>query len=188
MNEKPLEEAMEDVARAAEEAVQQTEEPAEEAAAKVAGAVEEVPEPFEEKMAEVVGEVGNILARNIAEDPEADSNDRLWGLLAYISQFIVPLIVPVLMLVLEPNKDRPFQRYHAVQSLGFLVAEIIYEILAGIVFSVLTVITLGCLGLVLWVLFVLPVIPAIYYGVLAYQGKRFEIPYLTKFMRQQGWL
>jgi len=198
MNDKlePLEEAMEDVAETAEEAVQKTEDLAEAVAAEAAETAEEAgeekaeeaAETFEEKLEQVVSEAGNFMARNITDDVDADDNDKLWSLAAYISQMIVPVIVPVIMLLIEPNKNRPFQKYHAAQSLGFLVATFVYEILAGIVFSVLTAITLGCLALVLWVLFLLPIIPAIYYAYLAYQGKRFEIPYLTKFMGEQGWL
>ena len=198
MNDKlePLEEAMEDVAETAQEAVQKTEDLAEAVAAEAAETAEEAgdkkaeeaAETFEEKLEQVVSEAGNFMARNITDDVDADDNDKLWSLAAYISQMIVPVIVPVIMLLIEPNKNRPFQKYHAAQSLGFLVATFVYEILAGIVFSVLTAITLGCGALVLWVLFLLPIIPAIYYAYLAYQGKRFEIPYLTKFMGEQGWL
>ena len=198
MNDKlqPLEEAMEDVAETADEAVQKTADLAEAVAVEAAETAEEAgdkraeeaAETFEEKLDQVVSEAGNFMARNITDDADADDNDKLWSLAAYISQMIVPVIVPVIMLLIEPNKNRPFQKYHAAQSLGFLVATFVYEILAGIVFSVLTAITLGCLALVLWVLFLLPIIPAIYYGYLAYQGKRFEIPYLTKFMGEQGWL
>lgn len=208
MNDKlePLEEAMEDVAETAQEAVQKTEDLAEAVAAEAAETAEEAgkvaedaleageekaeeaAKTFEDKLEQVVSEAGNFMARNITDDADADDNDKLWSLAAYISQMIVPVIVPVIMLLIEPNKSRPFQKYHAAQSLGFLVATFVYEILAGIVFSVLTAITLGCLALVLWVLFLLPIIPAIYYAYLAYQGKRFEIPYLTKFMGEQGWL
>jgi uncharacterized membrane protein len=145
-------------------------------------------EGFEERVERVVSEAGNFMARNIEEDPEANDSDKLWSLFAYLSQVVVPIVVPVIMLLLEPNRDRPFQRYHAVQSLGFLVAAFVYEILAGIVFSVLTAVTLGCLAAVLWILFLLPVVPAVYYAYLAYEGKRFEMPYLTKFMREQNWL
>jgi uncharacterized membrane protein len=196
MNDKlePLEEAMEDVAETAEEAVQKTEdlaeaaETVEEAGKAGEEKAEEAAETFEQKLGQVVSEAGNFMARNITDDVDADDNDKLWSLAAYISQVIVPVIVPVIMLLIEPNKNRPFQKYHAAQSLGFLVATFVYEILAGIAFSVLTAITLGCGALVLWVLFLLPIIPAIYYAYLAYQGKRFEIPYLTKFMGEQGWL
>lgn len=143
---------------------------------------------FDERLDDVMSEAGNFLAREVMTDPEANESDRLWGLLAYLSQVIVPIIIPVLMLILDPNKDRPFQRYHGIQSLGFLVVLAVYEVLAGAVFAILTVVTLGCLAAILWILFLVPIVPAIYYGYLAYQGKRFEIPYLTPFMRNQGWL
>jgi hypothetical protein len=37
-------------------------------------------------------------------------------------------------------------------------------------------------------LYFLPYIAAIYYGILAYQGQYCEIPILTDFMVDQGWL
>jgi antibiotic biosynthesis monooxygenase (ABM) superfamily enzyme len=37
-------------------------------------------------------------------------------------------------------------------------------------------------------LFFVPWAVSIYYGIQAYQGKYVEVPYLTKFMTQQGWL
>jgi uncharacterized membrane protein len=208
MNEtqEPLEEAIEDVSEAAEETVQRIEDLAEavpeeaeevaeeigDLAAETSEAVveeaEDTAEDLEDRLEGFVSEAGNFMARNITDDPEADENDKVWSLAAYLSQIIVPIVVPVIMLVIEPNKDRPFQKYHAAQSLGFVVAAFVYEILAGIVFAVLTAITLGCLAAILWILFLLPIIPAIYYAYLAYQGKRFEMPYLTKFMREQGWL
>ncbi len=128
------------------------------------------------------------IATGVTVDTEATENDRLMAALAYASQIIIPVVVPLIMLLSESSKNRPFQRYHAVQSLGFLVAAVIYEIVAAIVFTILTVISLGCLGLILWILFFLPIIPALYYAYLAYQGKRFEIPWVTNFMRQQKWL
>jgi hypothetical protein len=39
----------------------------------------------------------------------------------------------------------------------------------------------GCCG-------VLPLLALFYYAYLAYQGDYFDIPYLTEFMTQQGWL
>ena len=128
------------------------------------------------------------IATGVTVDTEASENDRLMAALAYASQIVIPIIIPLIMLLSETSKNRPFQRYHAVQSLGFLVAALIYEIVAAIVFTVLTVISFGCLGLILWIHFFLPIIPALYYAYLAYQGKRFEIPFVTNFMRQQNWL
>ncbi len=119
--------------------------------------------------------------------PPADDindNDRLMGLLAYIFGILVPLII----LFSEENKNRPFQRYHAIQSLGLSAAVVIYEVVACVVVTILATISAGILAACLWILFVLPFVPIIMYGIKAYQGEYVEIPVVTDFMKQQGWL
>jgi uncharacterized membrane protein len=111
-------------------------------------------------------------------------NDRLMALLAYI----IGVIVPIIILVSEEMKNRPFQRYHAIQSLGLWVAGLIYSVVACIVYFVLTTITLGILGVCLWIIFLLPIIPVILYGIKAYQGEWVVIPVVTDFMKGQGWV
>jgi len=115
---------------------------------------------------------------------DVTDNDRLMALLAYI----IGVIVPIIILVSEENKNRPFQRYHAVQSLGLWVASLIYSVLACIVYFLLSTITLGLLGFCLWILFLLPLVPVILYGIKAYQGEWVVIPVLTDFLKKQGWL
>ena len=112
-------------------------------------------------------------------------NDKLMAALAY---FLTP-IVPVIILLVDTMKVRPFQRYHAVQALGFfVVGYVIGGVVLGIIFAVCSAITLGLAALCLWIIFFLPLIPAIYYAMIAYQGNYFEIPMVTQFMIQQGWL
>ena len=122
--------------------------------------------------------------------PAKDStdNDRLMAGLAYVTQVIVPIVVPAVMLLAEESKKRPFQKFHAIQSLGFLVAAVIYEILAAILFTGLTIVSAGCLGCILWILFLVPVVPALYYAWQAYKGLYFKIPFLTDFMVNSKWL
>ena len=110
-------------------------------------------------------------------------NDRLMAALAYVIQLVVPLII----LLTEGGKKSQFQRYHAIQSLGLSAVAVVYEIVATIVSCGLTAL-LPVLGCVTWVLFLLPVVPFLYYAYQAYQGQYFEIPVLTKFMREQKWL
>ena len=55
---------------------------------------------------------------NAMADPEANADDRLIALLAYATQIVIPLVMPVIVLLSESSKLRPFQRYHAVQSLA----------------------------------------------------------------------
>jgi len=119
--------------------------------------------------------------------PPSD-NEKLMAGLSWLSQFVVPAVLPVILLFSEESKKSAFTRHHAVQSLGMLAASILYELVAAIVFTILTAITAGCLGCVLWVIFFVPLAPFVYYGVLAFQGKYVEIPYLTKFLKDNRWL
>jgi uncharacterized membrane protein len=117
-----------------------------------------------------------------------DSDDKLWAALSYITQVIVPILVPVVLLVAESNRKRDFQKYHAVHSLTLFAVAVIYELLATLVYTVLSAVSLGCLACILWPIFLAPLVPFIYYAYLSYQGQYFEVPYLTRFLREQKWL
>jgi uncharacterized membrane protein len=110
------------------------------------------------------------------------SDDKLWAALGY------PIfIIAIIMLLIEGKKDRPFIRYHAVQALALNVALWVVEIVLGIFASILARVTFGlgglisCLYPILWLGLIWP-------AVLAYQGKYFEIPVVTKFLRDQHWI
>lgn len=126
------------------------------------------------------------MAEEYTAPPAGDitDNDKLMALLAYLIGVIVPLII----LLSEEMKKRAFQRYHAIQSLGLSAACILYEIVACLLYTLLTTVSAGILGFCLWILWFLPLIPMIYYAIKAYQGEYVEIPVLTNFMKQQGWL
>jgi uncharacterized membrane protein len=102
--------------------------------------------------------------------PDVTSDDKLWALLAYILAPIVPIIV----LLMEDKKNRPFIKAHNVQALAF-----------SIVFYVIVAVTSPFLvGLCIW-----PIgfIVEIYWGIKAYQGNMVTIPFLTDFVKNQGW-
>ena len=114
--------------------------------------------------------------------PEISSDDRLWAALGY------PIgIIALIMLLIEGKKDWPFIKFHAVQALALTVALIIIEIVVNILDAVLSRLHLGICGLVgcflpiLWLLLFWP-------GILAFQGKYFDIPVVTKFLRGQHWI
>jgi uncharacterized protein len=113
---------------------------------------------------------------------EITSDDKLWAALGY-PIFVVALI----MLLVEGKKDRPFIKFHAVQALALNVAFWVVEIVLGILSAVLAKVTFGlggllsCLSPVLWLLLLWP-------AILAFQGKYFDIPVLTKFLRDQHWM
>ncbi len=97
-------------------------------------------------------------------------------------------LVSIVMLLAEGNKNRPFQRHHALQAIGFWIGAIVYEFVAAVVFTVGTIVTLGLGAICLWVIFFLPHLLALVYAWQAYQGKELNIPIVTRIMKQQGWL
>lgn len=99
---------------------------------------------------------------------EISDDDKLWALLAYV---LTP-IVPILILVIEEKKQRPFLRAHNAQALAWglltLIASLVTSFLCGI------------LGLVTWLV-------GCYWGWQAYQGQMVTIPVITDFVKKQGW-
>lgn len=134
------------------------------------------------------------LTQNKSIDPLADSDDRLIALLSYATQILIPVIMPVIVLLSESSKKRPFQRYHAVQSLAFTVVFWGLIVLAGIGTAVIQIVPLIGFLIGLMMACVVPLawfaqaILLLYYGFQAYKGSRFAIPGLTSFLRDQNWL
>ncbi len=104
---------------------------------------------------------------------EVSDDDKLWAALSWIPW--VGWILAIIALVMEPQKDSTYIRFHAVQA-------IVVNIIIGIatVFLALSVIG-SCftplVGLV-----------TIYPAIKAYQGEELEIPWLTEFCKGQGWI
>lgn len=95
------------------------------------------------------------------------SDDKLWGLLAYLLNPIVPIII----LLMEDKKNRPFLKYHAVQALAWVV-----------IWFVASIIIIGlCLS-------PLALVGSIYFMIKAYQGEYVVIPVVTDFLKKQNWL
>ncbi|MDZ4158360.1 MAG: DUF4870 domain-containing protein, partial [Anaerolineaceae bacterium] len=86
---------------------------------------------------------------------ETTSDDKLWALLAYL---LSPL-VPVILLLMEDKKNRPFIRAHTVQAL-------IWGVLAyGISALLSPILGLGC---VIWIVYL---ILTILWALKAYKGE-----------------
>jgi uncharacterized membrane protein len=101
---------------------------------------------------------------------DVTSDDKLWTLLAYI---LTP-IVPIIILLMEDKKNRPFIKAHNMQA---LIVGIVNFVL-GIVLS--WTLVLACVPLLIW-------IACIYWGIQAYGGKMVEIPIITNWVKSQGW-
>jgi uncharacterized membrane protein len=105
-------------------------------------------------------------------NPEITSDDKLWAALGYP----IPLI-PIIVLLMEDKKNRPFIKYHAVQSLTFNIAIWILVFIVGIL-----TLTIGwvCAPFV-WLITLWPAYDS-------YQGNHTEIPVITNFIKNQGWV
>jgi uncharacterized membrane protein len=134
------------------------------------------------------------LAQYSSIDPNANSDDRLIALLSYVTQIFIPVIMPLIVLLSESSAKRPFQRYHAVQSLGFAVVFWSLMVMVGVGTTVMQIIPIigaliavlvVCLSPIAWFASTLLLL---YYGLQAYKGRRFAIPGLTSFLRDQNWL
>lgn len=102
--------------------------------------------------------------------PEVTQDDKLWAALGYP----IPLIALV-MLLMEDKKVRPFIKYHAVQSLVLNVA--IY-----VVMLILAITVVGAIcAPILWFVTLWPAIES-------YQGKYMELPLISDFIKNQGWV
>ena len=102
--------------------------------------------------------------------PEATSDDKLWCLLTYVFSPLVPVII----LLLEDKKNRPFIKAHNGQALVLGLVNIVLSIVLG------WTLILSCVPLLVWFYLV-------YLGIQAYGGKLVEIPVITKFCKDQGW-
>lgn len=99
---------------------------------------------------------------------DVTSDDRLWAALAYVFSPLVPII----LLLMQDKKDRPFIKAHNVQAL-------ILGVVMIVVLPIITAITFGCGG-ILWFAILWPAYKA-------YQGQLVEIPVISNLVRQQGW-
>lgn len=110
------------------------------------------------------------MAEQYTPNQEITSDDKLWALLDYI---LTP-IVPIIILLMEDKKNRPFLRAHTAQALA-------WGIILYVISAVTSFIFIGlCIGLLGFIL-------NIYWGIKAYQGEYINIPVITDFVKKQGW-
>ena len=119
--------------------------------------------------------------------PPISENEKLLSGLSYVSQPFLPAVLPIVLLLTDEAKRSAFVKYHAVHSLALMIATVIFEIAATIIWVIGTAIA-GALCCVLWAIFLVPLVPLIYYGIEAFQGKYVGIPYLTKLLKDNAWV
>jgi uncharacterized protein len=102
---------------------------------------------------------------------EVTSDDKLWVVLGYIFSPLVPVII----LLMNDKKERPFIKANNIQAL-------VWGVVGWVISSVLTpVVGIGCVvGLAYLVI-------TIIFAVKANKGELVEIPVITKFVKDRGW-
>jgi uncharacterized membrane protein len=94
--------------------------------------------------------------------PESTSDDRLWAALAYVFSPLVPII----LLLWEDKKERPFIKAHNMQAL-------VLGIIEFVLYFVLSITIIGlCVPVVLWIYM-------LYCAYQAYQGKLVKVPVVS---------
>lgn len=109
----------------------------------------------------------------MSEQPQVTSDDKLWAALAYV---FTPL-VPIILLLMEDQKNRPFIRAHNGQAL-------VWGVIVVLAYTIGGTITLGlglfCLIPILWGI-------SLWWAYKAYQGEYVNIPVISDFVKNQGW-
>jgi len=94
-------------------------------------------------------------------------DDKLLAALSYVFTPLVPLI----LLLMEDKKDRPY-----------IKANLYPALVLGVVGIILSATIVGiCLTFILWVF-------QLYWAYQVYQGQSVEIPVVSEFVRNQGWV
>ena len=99
------------------------------------------------------------------------SDDRLWALLSYL---LTPLI-PIIILLMEDKKNRPFIKAHYMQAL---------------ILGIVLVVFLTIMAFIPFVNCIAPfaaLVVMILYAIKANKGEYIDIPVITNFVKNQGW-
>jgi uncharacterized membrane protein len=99
---------------------------------------------------------------------DVTDDDKLWALLAYVLSPLVPIVI----LLLEDKRERPFIKAHNVQAL---------------IWGVITAIVGGVTSFLLCIPYVVLWAVGVYWGWQAYQGNHVNIPVITDMVKGQGW-
>ena len=116
------------------------------------------------------------MSQNPVPATDVTENDKLMAALSYP----IP-IVAIIILLVEDMKNRPFQKFHAIQAIAANILLWIVIVVAGAILGLVSLGICGWLPGLLWFI-------TLYWAFQAYKGLYFEIPWLTQFMKKQGWL
>ncbi|KQL53789.1 hypothetical protein AN964_09940 [Heyndrickxia shackletonii] len=103
-------------------------------------------------------------------------DERLLATLIYVSSFFTVFIGPLIIWLLKKDESS-FVDYHGKEYFNFLISYFIYSLISGI----LIIILIG--GILLGIIGILVFIFTILAAVKAYEGERYQIPLVIRFLR-----
>lgn len=106
----------------------------------------------------------------VSPSSDVSGEDRLWVLLCFL---LTPLM-PIITLLMEDKKSRPFIKYHTIPTLALGIAEWVFIAILAIIPFV------GCIGPFIYIINLI-------YGLKANKGEYTEIPFISNFVKKQGW-
>ncbi len=109
------------------------------------------------------------MEESVQTNIEITSDDKLWAALSWLPLGPLYPLVAVLMLLMEEKRNNPFVRYNAVLAL-----------VTGVVLFVLAIPTMGLAAIGYLVFF--------YWAYQAAQGQTVQIPVLSDWIKEQGWV
>lgn len=103
-------------------------------------------------------------------------DERLLATLIYVSSFFTVFIGPLIIWLLKKDESS-FVDYHGKEYFNFLISYFIYSVIGWI----LLIILIG--GILLGIIGILVFIFTILAAVKAYEGERYQIPLVIRFLR-----
>ncbi|MQY02745.1 DUF4870 domain-containing protein [Actinomadura macrotermitis] len=92
--------------------------------------------------------------------PGPTSDERTWGLLCHLGQFLVGLLAP-LIVYLTKKDESPFLRHHGAQGLNFAVTQLVYFVVNFIlIFLIIGIFTMIALAIAQVVFLILAAVAA----------------------------
>ncbi|MFH1586506.1 MAG: DUF4870 domain-containing protein [Candidatus Diapherotrites archaeon] len=136
---------------------------------------------------------GKIKDSKTGAGGKGSDESKLIAAIAYLGVLLtnvtlVLIIIPILTLLLK-GEDK-FVKFHSIQAIGLIVAEIVIGIILFIIAIPVVLLTLG-LGLIIvapvfiivWLFFI---IAPIYLAYKAYQGEMYKLPYIGDFAEKHA--
>ncbi len=110
------------------------------------------------------------MEERVPSSSDITQDDKLWAILSWI--LWIPAIIALLM---EDKKNRPFIKWNAVLALSL-------GVVLWVLIAIISCVTLG-IGSFTALAWIYP----IYLGIKAYQGNWVKVPWLSDFVKKQGW-